>query len=118
MNAFISCSASASADLGDGEARAIFVHHGAEPAEECRDARMRLVVEMVLEVEGAGAPAGAEHRGRIVAQLGVVHREVDRVEPEAVDAALEPESGDVEQRVLHPGLWKLRSGWPVRKLCR
>jgi len=40
-------------------------------------------------------------RGGVTAQLAVVEIVVDRIEPEAVDAALEPEAHDVEHRVLH-----------------
>src|SRR3546814_4380843 len=40
-------------------------------------------------------------RGRIVAEFGVVHREIDRIDAEAVDAAFEPEAHGAEQRVLH-----------------
>jgi hypothetical protein len=38
---------------------------------------------------------------RVVGQRRVVHREVDRVEAEAVDAALQPEAGGIDQRRLH-----------------
>src|SRR3546814_20137309 len=40
-------------------------------------------------------------RGRIVAQRGVRQREVDRVESEAIDAAIEPEPRYIKLCLLH-----------------
>ena len=81
------------ANLGQSEAVAVAVSHFAQPFEELRNIRMRLVVEMLLKIKGAGAfpTIGC---WRIIAQFGIVHREVDRVDPKAVDAALEPEARD------------------------
>ncbi len=76
-------------------------------SQEVEVLRLALVVEMVLAVVGVdrrrglsrcAVPAGS---GGLSAQLLVVEVEVDGVEAEAVDAALEPEPRDVEQRVLH-----------------
>jgi hypothetical protein len=47
-----------------------------------------------------------------------VEIEVDRIEAEAVDAAFQPEAGDVEQRVLDVRIVEFRSGCEVRKLWR
>ena len=63
-----------------------------------------LVPELVLHGEGRarGAAADRAHPARrVVAQLGVVDAEIDRVEPEAVDAALEPEAGLGQERLDH-----------------
>ena len=65
---------------------------------------MRLVVEMVLEVERAGPLRRRVRDGWIVGQFRVVHREVDRVEAEAVDAPLQPEAGGGEQGLLNLGI--------------
>src|SRR3546814_19668613 len=71
------------ADLGDGEALAIAVAHRAQPGEEIGDLGLALVVEMALEIERPRADMAVVGRGRIVAQRGVAHREVDRVASEA-----------------------------------
>ena len=42
--------------------------------------------------------------------MGVVHREVDRVEPEPVDSAVEPEASDSEHRVLNGRVVKVEIG--------
>ena len=49
-------------------------------------------------------------RGRVVAQLGVLQQPVDRVEPEAVDAALEPEPDHVLHRRHHLGVAPVEVG--------
>ena len=59
---------------------------------------------MILPVIGIGQwdlQAFAVQRRWIVAQVLVVNIEVDRVEPEAVDAPVQPEAGDAEQLILH-----------------
>src|SRR3546814_4917929 len=89
------------ADLGDGEALAIAVAHRAQPGEEIGDLGLALVVEMALEIERPRADMAVVGRGRIVAQRGVAHREVDRVELEAIDAAFAPEPSDLKQCLLH-----------------
>src|SRR4051794_28066123 len=60
---------------------------------------MRLIVEVLLKLERAGALA-ASRRRRIVAQLRVMHREVDPIEAKSVDSAVEPEARHVEYGVL------------------
>src|SRR3546814_16177396 len=62
---------------------------------------MALAVFPDLEVEGAGADLAVFGRGRVVAQQRVVHRMVDRVDAEAVHAAVQPEAYDVEHALLH-----------------
>ena len=89
------------ADLGDGEASAIFVEQRADPLEERRNVGMALIVELELEIERPGPRAVGRGRGRVIGQRGIVHCEVDRIEPEAVDAAIEPEARGVEQFLLH-----------------
>ena len=88
------------ADLGHGEAAAVAVGQGADPLQEVGDGRVRLVVHLVLEVERPG-PLAARRQGRIVPEIRVVHREVDGVEAEAVDAAVQPEARHLQQGVLH-----------------
>ena len=61
---------------------------------------MRLVVQVELEIERPRALA-PDRRRRVIAQFGVVHREVYRIDPKAVDAAIKPEACDVQQRILH-----------------
>jgi len=65
-------------------------------------------VDVGLEVERAGALAG--RGGGIVPELRVVHREIDGVEAEAVDAAVEPEAGDIEQGVLDLDIVQVQLG--------
>src|SRR3546814_3078708 len=57
-------------------------------------------------------------RSWIVAQGGVVHREVDRVEPEAVDSPVEPEARDVEQGVLHRRIVDIEIGLAAEKIVQ
>ena len=47
-----------------------------------------------------GSEVGAR---RVVRQRRVVNREVDRIEAETVNAAIQPEPRDIEQSVLHGG---------------
>jgi hypothetical protein len=42
----------------------------------------------------------------------------DGVEPEAVDAHVQPEAHVFEHRLEHAGLSKLRSGWWLKKRCQ
>ena len=88
------------ADLGHGEAAAIAVGQGADAFEEVGDLGLGLVVDLVLKVERPG-PLAAGRQGRIVPQQRVVHREIDGVEAEAVDAPVQPEARRVQQGVLH-----------------
>src|SRR3546814_14134658 len=62
---------------------------------------MRLVVDLLLEIERPGARLVRRRRRWIVAQFGVVHRKVDRVDAKPVNPALQPEAHDTQQRVLH-----------------
>ena len=71
-----------------------------QPAHEAQVVRPRAVVQMKLRV-CRHAPRRAAGCRRVVAQLRVDHRQVDHVQPEAVDAAREPEVGHLEQCVLH-----------------
>src|SRR3546814_17958348 len=54
----------------------------------------------------------------IVAQGGVVHREVDRVEPEAVASPVEPEARDVEQGVLPRRIVDIEIGLAAEKIVQ
>ena len=62
---------------------------------------MRLAVALDLEIKGAGAGAAIVGGERIVAQVGIVHRMVERIEAEAVHPAIQPETHDVQQRILN-----------------
>ena len=72
-----------------------------QPFDEPDDVRVRLIVEPLLEVERPRTHLAAGWRRRIVAQFGVVHHEIECIDPEPVDPAVEPELGDVQQGVLH-----------------
>src|SRR3546814_66963 len=85
----------------DGEAVLIFVGQRADAFEEQRNVGMRLVVDLLLEIERPGARLVRRRRRWIVAQFGVVHRKVDRVDAKPVNPALQPEAHDTQQRVLH-----------------
>src|SRR3546814_11816955 len=85
------------ADLGDGEAARIFIGQRADAFEEQRDVGVRLVVDFLLEIERPGARLVRWRRGRIVAEFGVVHREIDRIDAEAVDTACEPDANGAER---------------------
>ena len=74
--------------------------------EEGQHLRLRVVVAVPLvAVRIVGLEAGrlalVRRARRIVAQLRVVEAEVDRVEAQPVDAALEPEAEIVEGSALH-----------------
>ena len=97
------------ADLGEREPVAIAVDHLPQPLEELHDVGMRLVVELLLEVERPRALSSAGRR-RVIAQLGIVHRKVDRIEPEAVDTAVQPEARDLEHRILYLRIVKIEIG--------
>ena len=56
---------------------------------------------MVKGEPGALPPTARTRRGGLLRRLGVVDAEIDRVEPEAVDAAVEPEAGLGQQRLDH-----------------
>ncbi len=87
-------------DLGQREGGAIFVHRRLNPLDEFGQVGVALVVDMVLIIERPRALGRMGDR-RIVGQRRVVHREIERVEPEAVDPARLPKARDIEQRVLH-----------------
>ena len=61
---------------------------------------MGLVVQVLLEIKGPRAPA-VIGRGWIVGEAGVVHREIDRIEPKPIDAAIEPELAGGQKRFLN-----------------
>ena len=89
-------------DRGD---RRILVHQCAEALEELDVFRAVLVIEVVLVVVGVhcgsnGIVALLGRQSRIVAQFIIAEVEVDRVEAEAIDTAIEPEAGNVEHGIL------------------
>ena len=97
------------ADLGQQHLAAVALGEREQRLEEpVRQLRPRLVVEVDLPLVGAGREHGGRapplRPGRVVAELRVVQPVVDRVEPEAVDAALEPELGLGEQRLDDVGV--------------
>ena len=89
------------ADFGDGKAIGIFVEHRTHLFQEQRNVRVALAVALDLEIIGARADATILRCGRIVAQLRVGHRMVDRIDAEAVDAAVEPEADNIQHSRLH-----------------
>ncbi len=87
----------------------VFVHQRAHPLEELQVLRPALVVEVILPVVGidlgrGGIVALVLRQDGVVAQRLVVKVEVDRVEAEAVDAAVEPEPRHVDKLVPDLGL--------------
>jgi hypothetical protein len=93
----------------------VFVHQRAQPAQELEVLGLVLVVEVILPVVGVhlgrdgGVALSGAQRG-VVPQLLVVEVEVDRVEAEPVDPAIQPEPRDVEQLVLHLGVVQVQIG--------
>ena len=89
------------ANFGDCEPICILVGKRANSANESRNVGVRLVVDFQLEIKRTGAHA-VSGRGRgIILQFGIVHCKVDGIHTEAVDAAIHPEFGDSQQRLLH-----------------
>ena len=78
----------------------ILGQHGPHLAGDVEDARRVGAVDRDELLEGriAGAEVGV---GRVVAELGVLHHVPDDVDPEAVDAALQPEAHGVVDRRPH-----------------
>jgi len=70
---------------------------------------MHLVVVGIHRRRGLGVAQFLGQR-RIVAELLVMHVEVDGIEPEAIHPPLQPETGDVQQRVLHFGAVEVQVG--------
>src|SRR5258708_1154888 len=64
---------------------------------------------MLLEVERARALASIGCR-RIVPKLRVMHRKIDRIDPKAVDAAIEPEARDIQKHVLNLSIMDIEVG--------
>ncbi len=91
------------ADFGDGEHAVIAIGQCANAGNEQRDVGMALVVKPLLEVEGAAAGPVGRGSSRIVAQFGIVHREVERIDAEPVHTAIKPEARNVQQGILHCG---------------
>jgi len=89
------------ADLCNGEAVGIGVEHGADLFQKQGKVRVALAIQFELEIEWPGAQAAIVGGWRIVAQFRIVHRMVDRVDAKAVDAPVQPEADDVEDRGLH-----------------
>ena len=89
------------ADLGNGEDRAVTVHLAAKRADEAGDIAVALVVQLELEIERAGARFASVGGGRIVGQFRIMHHEIDRIDAEAVDPAVEPEFRHADQCGLH-----------------
>ena len=62
---------------------------------------MPLIVELQLKIERPRARAVGRGGGRIIGERRIMHREVDRIEPEPVHTAIEPEPCGIEQFLLH-----------------
>jgi hypothetical protein len=96
------------ADFADHGSVGILVEQGAQALQEGQVLRPALVVDVALPavgVEGIDRRVGVAAVGctpaRVVAQLRVVEEEIDRVQPVAVHAQVEPELHGRQQRVLH-----------------
>jgi len=90
-------------DLAHRHPVAIAVKQRAEAGEERQRLGLRLVVELPLEADRRRGRARVR-RGRVVGEARIVRDIIDHVETEAVDAAVEPKTGDVQDRVLHFGI--------------
>ncbi|MPM00683.1 hypothetical protein SDC9_46912 [bioreactor metagenome] len=102
------------ADLAHGGGL-VGLHHRPKFLQEFNVLRVVLVVDVALVVVGVHLRRGAvvaflDRQRRVVAQLFVMHVEVDRVEAEAVDATLEPEPRHVQQRLLHRRAMEVQVG--------
>ena len=103
------------ADFAHRGTAGIFVHHGAQALEEIEVFGARLVEQMLLEIIGVHRRGGGG-----VEILGLDHRigfqpqraeiEIDRIEPEAVDAPLQPEAHIGQQSILHVGIVEVEVG--------
>ena len=98
------------ADLSHREPSPVLFGQRTDALEERDHLRLRLVVQGLLEVRGASPLPPARQRRRVVAELAVVHREVDGIEAEAVHPAVEPEPHALEQRVLNCGVVHVQVG--------
>ncbi len=95
-------------NLAQRDGARIAVQQGAQLADERQVLGLGVVVDVELVgvgIVGAEAAAETQLRGfrRIVAQRGVVVAEIDRVEPQSVDAAIQPEFHVVEHGAAHRG---------------
>ena len=64
----------------------------------------------ITACSGGPGSGGAPRRRRVVAQVAVLHRAVDRVEAKAVDAAVKPEADRGATPARTSGLRQSRSG--------
>jgi hypothetical protein len=87
------------------------VHEAADLAIDAVQVGVAVVVEVQLvpPLTEVREPLGLGVR-RVVAQLGILGHELGHVDPEAVDAAVEPEAQHVEHRGAGLGVRQFRSG--------
>ncbi len=93
-------------DLAQADRPRVFVQQRAQALQERQVLRLRVVVVVVLVgvriVRAEAAPHPLLRRlGRVVAQLCVVEAEVDRIQAEAIHAAVQPEAHIVQGGLLH-----------------
>ena len=110
-------------DLAQRGGARVVVEQGAQVLQEGEVLRLGVVVPVVLEsvgVVGAEAAPAAQLRrlGRVVAQLTVVEAEVDRIEAEAVDAAVEPEAHVVQLSCAHVRVVEIEVGLTGEKVVQ
>ena len=96
-------------DLPDHHPVGIAVSQGAQRLGERKGARLRLLMQMPLEQIGPRGGLGAADR-RVIRQGGVVGQVVDHIEPKPIDAALQPESRDRQDRRAHLRLMEIEVG--------
>src|SRR5208283_931794 len=93
---------------------AIRVRQRAQPLQDRQRVGVQHVVRVVLQAEQLGRQCSVVLDGGVGAQLRVVQQEVDRIQAEAVHAAVEPELRRVQQ-LLHHGLVAKVQGRLVRQ---
>ena len=103
------------ADFANGSGAGILVEQRAHALEEGDIFRLALVVEVFLKVVGINRGRGGcvvflGADGRVVFKPLGVEIEVDRIEPEAIDAAFEPETHFAQQGILDGGVVEIEIG--------
>ena len=109
--------------FADGRGAGEFIEQGAEALQKLQVFRLVLVVEMFLVIVWIdrrcdGGVALVLFKRRIVFQTGRMNIEIDRIQPEAVDTALEPEAHSVEQRILHVRIVEIEVGLAGQKIVQ
>jgi hypothetical protein len=101
--------------LAERDGARILIQQRAQLAQELQILRARVVVMVILIgvwiVRSERARVTLRHRlRRVVAQLLVVKTEIDRVEPQTVDALVEPETQIVEHGAAQLAIVEIQVG--------